>query len=192
MHTSESIFVKASAVAAIVGGLLWDAKMIYESSSNRPSPQDLTDTLIFVVPLLLLAGLAGLYVRCIGRLGEEQNLSLAGFVVASFGLAVASTYSGLWTLGLVSDVLAGLWGGLFFVALGLVMVGGSIVQAGLLGSRKAVPLSAGIVGFLAVATPPWNLLGVTTWALFGLTWVVLGCVLWVDGGETVQPHASAN
>jgi hypothetical protein len=189
MYTSESIFVKTSAVAAVLGGLLWDAKIFYESS-NRPSPQDLTDTLIFLVPLLLLAGLAGLYVRCRGRLGEEQNLSLAGFVVASVGLAVASIYSGLWTLGLVSDVLAGLWGALFFVALGLVLVGGPIVHVGLLGSGKAVPLSAGIVGFLAFATPPWNLLGVTTWALFGLVWVALGYVLWVDEGETVRPHAS--
>jgi hypothetical protein len=189
MQTSRSILVRAGALAAVLGGLLWDAKiiyMIYESNSARQYLQDLTDALLFVVPLLLLAGLAGLYIHCGGRLGELETLSLAGFILGSIGLAGASVWTGLWALGVVSDVLKGLWGGLLFVAVGLMLLGGSIVQAGLLGRWKAVPLIVGVIGILAVAMPPWNFAGVAAWALFGLTWVALGSVLWLGEGETVQ------
>ncbi len=195
MQTSKSVLVRASALAAVLGGLLWDAKiiyMIYESNSDRPYPKDFTDDLLFVVPLLLLAGLAGLYVHCRGRLGEQENLALVGFILASVGLAGASVSSGLWALGLVSDVLAGLWGGLLFVALGLMMLGGYILQAGLLGRWKVVPLIVGIIGILAVAMPPWNFAGVAAWALFGFTWVALGYVLWSGEGETIQRPARAS
>ena len=194
MQTSRSILVRAGALAAVLGGLLWDAKiiyMIYESNSARQYLQDLTDALLFVVPLLLLVGLVGLYVHCRGRLGELETLSLVGFILGSIGLAGASVWSGLWALGVVSDVLKGLWGGLLFAAVGLMLLGGSIVQAGLLGRWKAVPLIVGIMGILAVAMPPWNFVGVAAWALFGLTWVALGSVLWLGEGETVQRPARA-
>ena len=65
MQTSSN-FIRGSALTAVLGGLLWDAKMIYESSSDRQYPNDLTDTLLFVVPLLLLVGLADLYLHCRG------------------------------------------------------------------------------------------------------------------------------
>lgn len=194
MQTSKSVLVRTSALAALLGGLLWDAKiiyMIYESNSDRAYSKDLTDDSLFVVPLLLLAGLAGLYSHCRGRLGEQENLALAGFILASVGLAGASVSSGLWALGLVSDVLRGLWGGLLFVAIGLMMLGGYILQAGLLGRWKAVPLIVGIIGILAVAMPPWNSVGVAAWALFGFTWVALGCVLWLGEGATAQRPARA-
>ena len=151
MQTSTSILVRAGALAAVLGGLLWDAKIIYMIYKSNSTRQDLTDTLLFVVPLLLLAGLAGLYVHCRGRLGELESLSLVGFILGSIGLAGASVWSGLWALGVVSDVLKGLWGGLLFVAIGLMLLGGSVVQAGLLRRWKAVPLIAGVIGILAVA-----------------------------------------
>ncbi len=194
MQTSRSIVVRAGALAAVLGGLLWDAKiiyMIYESNSARQYVQDLTDALLFVVPLLLLAGLVGLYVRCKGQLGEQERLSLAGFILGSVGLAGASVWSGLWALGLVSDVLTGLWGGLLFVAVGLMLLGGSIDQARLLGRWKAVPLIVGVIGILAVAMPPWNLAGVVVWVLFGASWAVLGYVLWSYRDESVQQTAPA-
>jgi apolipoprotein N-acyltransferase len=84
----------------------------------------------------------------------------------------------------------GLWGGLLFVAVGLILLGGSIIQIGLLGRWKLVPLFAGSTGLLAVAMPPWNLAGVAAWALFGLSWVALGCVLW--SGETVRRPAGTS
>ena len=194
MQTSKSSLVRASALAAVLGGLLWDAKiiyMIYESNSTRQYLQDLTDTLLFIVPLLLLAGLAGLYVHCRGRLGELETLSLVGFILGSVGLAGASVWLGLWALGAVSDVLKGLWGGLLLVAVGLMFLGGSIIAAGLLGRWKAVPLIVGVIGILAVAMPPWNFVGVAAWALFGFTWVALGYVLWSGEGETVGRPARA-
>ncbi len=195
MQTSKSILVRAGALAAVLGGLLWDAKIIYminESDGAGQYRQDLTDTLLFVVPLLLLAGFVGLYVHCRGRLGEQENLALAGFILGSVGLAGASVWSGLWALGVVSDVLKGLWGGLLFVAIGLMMLGGYILQAGLLGRWKAVPLIVGVIGILAVAMPPWNSVGVAAWGLFGLAWVALGYVLWSGEGETVQRPARAS
>ena len=194
MQTSKSILVRTSALAAVLGALLWDAKiiyMIYGSNSDRAYHKYLTDTLLFVVPFLLFAGLAGLYVNCRGRLGEMENLALAGFILGSVGLVGASVSSGLWALGVVSDVLRGLWGGLLFVAIGLLLLGGSIIHAGLLGRWKAVPLIVGVIGILAVAMPPWNPVGVAAWALFGFTWVTLGCVLWLGEGEAVRRPARA-
>jgi hypothetical protein len=191
MQTSRSILVRVGALAAVMGGSLWDAKMIYESTSARSYPNDLTDALLFVVPLLLLAGFAGLYVHSRGRLGEMERLSLVGFILGSVGLAGASVWSGLWALGVVSDILKGLWGGLLFVAVGLMLLGGSIIHAGLLGRWKAVPLVVGVIGTLAVAMPPWSLVGVAAWSLFGFTWLALGCVLWLGEGEAVQRPARA-
>jgi hypothetical protein len=194
MQTSKSILVRASALAALLGGLLWDAKilyMIYKTNGDRAYHNDLTDTLLFVVPLLLLAGLAGLYVNCRGRLGEQESLALVSFILASVGLAGASVSSGLWALGIVSDVLRGLWGGLLFVAIGLLLLGGSIIQVGLLGRWKAVPLIVGVIGILAVALPPWNAVGVAAWALFGFAWVALGYVLWSYRYSSVQQAALA-
>jgi hypothetical protein len=191
MQTSRSILVRVGALAAVMGGSLWDAKMIYESTSARSYPNDLTDALLFVVPLLLLAGFAGLYVHSRGRLGEMERLSLVGFILGSVGLAGASVWSGLWALGVVSDILKGLWGGLLFVAVGLMLLGGSIIHAGLLGRWKAVPLVVGVIGTLAVAMPPWNLVGVAAWSLFGFTWLALGCALWLGEGEAVQRPARA-
>lgn len=189
MYIATKLLARLGAPAAALGGLMWAAKVIYEGGSGRSYPQDLTDALLFVVPLLLLVGFAGLYLHCRGRLGEQENLSLAGFILGSVGLAGASISSGLWALGVVSDVLVGLWGGTFFVALGLMLLGGSILQAGLLGHWKAVPLIVGVTGLLAVAMPPWNLAGGTVWGLFGFTWVALGYVLRSGEHEIVRQNA---
>jgi hypothetical protein len=78
---------------------------------------------------------------------------------------------------------------LVLVALGLTLLGGSIIQAGVLGRWKAVPLTMGVTGILAVAMPPWNFVGVAAWALFGLTWVALGYVLWSYQDEPAQRTA---
>ena len=189
MQKFGPILVRMSALTAVLGGLAWNAKMIYESNSDRPYPEDLTDTLLFVVPLLLLAALAGLYLHSRGRLGEYENLSVLGFVLGSVGLLGASVSSALWALGLVSDVLRGLWGGLLLLAIGLLFIGGPILQVGLLGRWKAVPLIVGILGIVAVALPPWNAIGVAAWGLFGLAWVALGCALWSGERETAQRPA---
>lgn len=69
------------------------------------------------------------------------------------------------------------------------LLGGSILQAGLLGHWKAVPLIVGVTGLLAVAMPPWNLAGGTVWGLFGFTWVALGYVLRSGEHEIVRQNA---
>ncbi len=86
MRTHESIVVRASALAAMLGGVLWSAKAFYDRNYAPPWPTDVTDDLFFVVLVLFLAGLSGLYARCRGRLGEWEPLTRMGFVVDVAGL----------------------------------------------------------------------------------------------------------
>ena len=192
MPISKSIVVRASALAAMLGGLLWAGKIIYESNNDHPYPTDITDALFFVVPLLMLAGLAGLYLLCRGQLSEQEKEGhWVGFVLGFGGLVGASASSGLWALGLISDVLVGLLLGVLFVGFGLTLFGSSIIEARLLGRWKALPLIMGLVSILAVMMPPWNFAGVVAWTLFGLGWTVLGYVLWSYRNEPIQQTAPA-
>ncbi len=190
MPMSKSIVVRASALSAVLGGLLWDAKIIYESNNDHPYPTDITDALFFVVPLLMLSGLAGLYLLCRGQLSEQEKEShWVGFVLGFGGLVGASVSSGMWALGLISDVLVGLLLGVLFVGFGLTLFGSSIIEAGLLGRWKALPMIMGLVSILAVMMPPWNFAGVAAWALLGLGWAGLGYVLWSYRDEPDQQSA---
>ena len=74
METSSSLVARIGGLAAVLGGLLWSAKAFYDRNDAPPWPTDVTDTLFFLVLLLFLAGLTGLYARCRGRLGEWETV----------------------------------------------------------------------------------------------------------------------
>jgi hypothetical protein len=122
MPTSKSIVGRAATLAAMLGGSLWVCKITYEGNKDRPYPADLIDAPFLVVPLLMLAGLAGLYVLCRGRLDEQDKRGhRAGFVLGFVGLMGTSVSSGLWALGLISDDLVVLWLGVLFVGCGFLL-----------------------------------------------------------------------
>ena len=197
MRTLSNLITRLGGLAAVVGGLLWSAKFFYDRNDAPPWPTDLTDDLFFVVLLLFLIGLVGLYARCRGRLREWEAVSLGGFVASICGLTASIV--GQLTMGF--EVGPSWWFGIswwmlffgFFVAsLGLVFYGNSVVQSGALPRWRALPLSIGLLGILLilVADPPNSELGVylslVLWMTYGLGWAVLGYVLWFDGGEAVR------
>jgi hypothetical protein len=89
MQSYKSIVVRASALAAMLGGVLWSAKAFYDMNDAPPWPTDVTDDLFFVVLVFFLAGLSGLYARCRGGLGEWETISPMGFVASLVGLTVS-------------------------------------------------------------------------------------------------------
>jgi hypothetical protein len=181
-------------LGAIVGGLLWSAKFFYDRNDMPPWSTDLTDDMFFVVLLLFLAGLVGLYARLRGRLREWEALSLAGFVASISGL-IASVVS---QLTMVLEVGPSWWYGIswwtflfgyFLTNLGLAFVGNSVIQSRALPRLRALPLTIGLLGILLilVADPPNSELGIypslALWMTYGFGWAVLGYVLWSAGDE---------
>ena len=73
MQSYKSVVVRASALAAMLGGVLWSAKAFYDRNDAPPWPTHVTDDLFFVVLVFFLAGLSGLYARSRGHLGESGN-----------------------------------------------------------------------------------------------------------------------
>ncbi|MBA2344633.1 MAG: hypothetical protein H0V83_06090 [Rubrobacter sp.] len=181
MQTSS--LIRWSGLAAVLGGALWIAKVLYEMNDVTTYARDITDYMFFVVPLLLLVGLAGLYALDVRRAGQRGRVFLAGFLMGALGLMGISLSFGLWTLGTLSDLLWGIMIGLLPLGLGLMILGGSIIESGTLGRAKALPLVMGFMSILALALPPWNVAGVTVWALSGGGWVVLGVAIWASGNE---------
>jgi hypothetical protein len=198
MQTSSSLVSRLGGIAAVVGGLLWAAKAFYDRNDAPPWPTDITDTLFFVVLLLFLAGLAGLYARCRGRLGEWEQISFMGFVAGLIGLvgSIVGLVTGMlevgpsWWLGISWWMVVF---GFFVMDISLLFVGNAIIQSGALPRGGALPLGVGSLGILLilVGDPPNSSLGVyptlALWMLFGLAWVALGYVLL--SGETVRQPA---
>ena len=202
MQSYKSIVVRASALAAMLGGVLWSAKAFYDRNDAPPWPTDVTDDLFFVVLVFFLAGLTGLYARCRGRLGEWETISSMGFVASLVGLTVSIVGQ----LTMVLEVGPSWWLGIswwmfvfgFFVMnLTLVFLGNSIVQSGALPRWRAVPLLTGALGILLilVGDPPNSELGLypslVLWMGFGLGWVVQGYVLYSGEDESTKQSALA-
>lgn len=202
-------------MAAVLGGVLFSAKILWEMAGVVPlNTTDITDTLFFVVPLLWLAGLSGFYARCTERYGPLGNI---GFMVSLSGLAVGTIGSliGAW----VEPLRLGYWLGFRFLCLGLVLLGIATIGARALpGGWSILPLVLGLLGlgralftFFAVtrgarvfnAPEGQGELGsfLASWAgtlssvlgvLFGIGWVLLGYALWASKiDETGRPTARA-
>lgn len=188
MQPSSRLVVRAGGMAAVLGGVLWAAKAFYDRNDVAPWPTDITDTLFFVISLLFLIGLAGLYAQCRGRLGEWEALSFAAFGAGFVGLvgSVAGHVTGMlevgpeWWLGISWWMFVF---GFFLMNLGLLFLGNSVVQSGALGRWRTLPVVVGALGILLilVSDPANSPLGVypslTLWMLYGLFWAALGYVL---------------
>jgi hypothetical protein len=199
-------YLQWSGLAAMLGGVLFSGKVLWNTIGIRPShATDVTDLLFFFAPLLLLIGLAGFCTLCAQRYGTLGKL---GCVVSLSGLAVGTIGSlvGVWIelLGLAY------WLGFRFLCIGLVLLGIATIKAQALpGGWSALPLALGLVGlgralfmFFAVTIGSKGLdapeagdeLGtfLSSWAgtltsvlgvLFGLGWLCLGYALWAGKTE---------
>ena len=206
---SPSEFLRWSGLAAILGGVLFSAKILWEMAGVVPlNTTDITDTLFFIVPLLWLAGLSGFYARCTERYGPLGNtgfmLSLAGLTVGTIGSLV-----GAW----IEPLRLAYWLGFRFLCLGLVLLGiATIGGRVLLHGWSILPLVLGLLclgraffmffavtrgatlfeapegqGELGSVLASWagtltSVLGV----LFGIGWALLGYALWVGKTEETE------
>lgn len=202
VQTSSKFVGRLGSIAAVLGGVLWSAKAFYDRNDAPPWPTDITDTLFFVIPLLFLVGLVGLYARCRGRLGEWEALSSVAFGVGFVGLAwsLAGFFAAMLQAGPAWWIEISWWRillGFFFMHLGLLFLGNSVLQSGALPRWRGLPVVIGALGILLilVGDPSYSPLGVyptlVFWVLYGLLWAALGYVLLADRGEEKDDPTTA-
>ena len=203
----SSTFTRWSGLAGMLAAVLFAAKMWYDRNDAPPWPTDITDRLIFIVPLLWLAGVAGLYARCRGHV---RRLGTAGFAVALIG----ATMGAAGAIGMTIAQIDALWGvfaiGTLIQFFGLIFAGIATLRAKVFHSwSDALPLVIGAMGVLFWFANPdapdlsrdmvgllraVRLLAVT---LYGAAWALLGYRLWTErertAGSTVstQPEPAA-
>ena len=136
--------IRLCGLAAIVGGALLFGKILWDTMGVVPPYEpDITDTLFFFVPLLLLTGLAGFYLRYAGGLGA---LGQTGFLMGLSGLAAGAMGSlgGIW----LEPLRLAYWLGFRFLCVGLVLVGvAALRERTLPGLLSAVVLILGLLGW---------------------------------------------
>lgn len=159
--------------AGFVGGVLWAMKAAVYGNVAPAQPAGAADTLFFVVPLLLILGLVGLYVRHAEGMGGAAK---GGFVQALIGLVLLAA-------GFLADLTFGVTGaeraylfGFLILAFGLVLVGLAAVKTNSLGRFSPLPLALGLLIPLSVVAGAEPLRAVLS-ALFGLGWATLGLML---------------
>ncbi len=186
----SSTFIGASGLASMLGGVLFAAKMWHDRNDGPPWPTDITDTLIFVVPLLWLVGVTGLYARCKERFA---GLGMLGFALGSSGAAMAAV--GPLAMSLFDN--DGLWFvlvlGLLILFIGLIITGIATIRAKALAGRSAaLPLIIGTLGLLMFFANPDDAglsadmvslmrpVRMISTMLFGAAWALLGYRLWSE------------
>jgi hypothetical protein len=81
-------FLSLSGLAAMLGGVLFSGKVLWNMIDIRPSHAiDVTDLLFFFAPLFLLIGLAGFCTLCAQR---YETLGKVGCIISLSGLAVGT------------------------------------------------------------------------------------------------------
>lgn len=193
---ASPMLIRLGGVAAGLGGFLWGAKAFHDHTDAPPWPTDITDTLLFVVPVLFLIGLAGLHARCSGRLGVYGAESVVWLGAGALGLA--ASVAGLLTMTLEAGPswwFDASWGmfvfGFLVTNLGLLLFGITVVRSGALGRLNGLPLAVGALGLLSFAiddsanSPLGDYASLAVWMLYGLAWAALGCVLVAQRGSSV-------
>ncbi len=198
----SATLIRLGGLASIAGGVLFAAKMWYDRNDAPPWPTDITDTLLFVVPLLWLVGVVGLYARCKDSLGA---LGKGGIALASSGAALAATgpiamavfdNDALWFVLVL---------GLLILFAGLITTGIATIRAKTLpGWSAALPLLIGVLGLVMFfANPdapglsadmvgPLRAARLISSTLFGAAWAALGYTLgWERSGGRVQAEPVA-
>lgn len=168
------ILVRSSGLAAALGGALWILRAVL-GGRHAPEAGGLADAAFFTVPLLLLAGLGGLYALYGNRL---SGLGQAGFSQGFIGL-------GMLAVGLFGEFTLGFEGagrlsslGFLVLALGMVLLGNASFSKEPFPRFNFLPLVIGIAVplDLLVGEVPWARVAVSV--LFGLGWILLGFLIW--------------
>ncbi len=176
--SSSSNTVRLGGIAAVLGGIIFAGKAYLDRNDAPPWTTDVTDMFAFLMPLMFLLGVWGLYILCRDRVG---GLGRTGFLLSLVGMAtsivgaIAVTFVDPFWFVFVLGMLVGL--------VALALAGIPILREGLLGSLSFVPLFLGLYGLFALMSgDPANsafgrTAGVFLWVLFGLGWVLMGFAL---------------
>jgi hypothetical protein len=199
-----SRFTRLGGFGALLGGVSWVASF---GAAQAISP---SFKVVLVGPvLLLLLGLAALQARHAtgsGKLGKSGlGLTLLGLVLLAYGsvgqAVITGTVSGI-AYGPI--VFSGLAPGALFLGAGAALTALSVIVANVLPRLAPIPLLVGATGVAAagglaigqqivggsgdIFPLPLGPLALL-WALFGLGWLWLGYLLWVErtpGAERVR------
>lgn len=177
MPVSAANLRLAGGVAAVAGGLIWAANAVL--GGDAPEGGAL-GSLLFLVPLLLGAGLAGLYLRY----GERvPGLGGAGFAQGFAGLALlAAGFFGVGVLGSQGAVQLVSFGFLI-LTFGLVLLGFAFLKHEPMPRFNLLPLVLALVTPLSIIAGEVSPLRIGLSAAFGLGWAALGGVLLSDTGD---------
>ena len=165
-------------IAAAAGGVLWCLKIALDGIGGDPST--FAERLLFFVPLLFGAGLAGFYARYSGRMRGEGR---AGFVQAFVGLAfLAAGFLMDLTFGLEEGIRISSFG-FIILTLGLVLLGFPMLKTEPLPMWNFLPLVLGMLTLFNVIVGGYDLLRIAISVLFGLGWLAWGVLIFVDNRQ---------
>ena len=171
----------------IPGGMLWALTPmgIALAETRLPSGADGFWQLFSSAPLFLLVGLVGLHLRRLT--GAGGPLRWAAFLVVSAGFVlVAAGNIGQFWLGVDDTFILAAPGyrafriGLLVAAAGAVVLGVSALRDRTVPSWTVPPFMAAALGGLLAFAVDLGATGAMLWALFGLGWVWLGAVVFVQ------------
>ena len=199
---SSSALIRWGGLAAMVGGTLWvigtlitaskPRGCIAEECAVRPMRETgaLDGILALLAVLLLAVGAVGL-VTLVRRSGRFGRAGKAGVLIGAVGatllvivILIQVIFFGgdefpLWPHFVVPGVLA--------LVVGFVLVGITILRAGVLPRSVAVLIIVGALAMLGFNDQTWRALMAIP---FGVAWVAVGYVLWSGvGAPTEQPAA---
>ena len=188
---SRANWIRWGGLASMLLGAVWSLQWLLWSFSWQPG--DVVGySLTGLVPVLLLAALAGLAARAAGRWGW---LGTTGLAMCFLGPLLLGVY-------LVGGVMLNLndgspwWeiflGGHFALFIGLLLAGGAVIRAKALPRWNALPLIMGVLGILSFFVVsalygPWGDRNALAFIPFSLSWVALGYVLWLGTHEEAAP-----
>lgn len=171
----------------IPGGVLWALTPMGISLAEErlPGGSDGFWQLFAAAPLLLLIGVAGLHLRRLTGAGGWLRWAAALVALAGFALVAAGNVGQFW-LGVDDSFILSAPAyrafrlGLLVAAAGAVVLGVSALRGGTIPSWTVPPfLAAALGGFVGFVTD-LGATGAMLWALFGLGWVWLGAVVFVQ------------
>ncbi len=173
--TTQVNLVRAGGLAAVLGGVIWAVNAVFDAGST--GSDNLINDLLFLSPLLFIAGLIGFYFRYAGRM---QGIGSGGFVqtFAGLGLLVGGFVAGdLFDFEEAARVLSF---GFIIVSLGLVLFGFAFLKVEPLPYLNFLPLALGIALPASIIFGNIEVLRVVVSVLFGLGWSLFGIILFSD------------
>ena len=185
---SRANWVRWGGLASMLLGAVWSLQWMLGSFNWQPG--NVTRySLSAIIPVLLLAALAGLAARTAGRWGWLGTTGLAMCFLGPVLLLVGGVMlnrndsSPWWEIFL---------GGHFALFVGLLLAGGAIMRVQALPRWRGLPFIMGVLGIVGIVLssalyPHWGDRNGVAFIPFSLSWVALGYALWSGTPEEAAP-----